>query len=181
MIGLLSAALVAAMLPGVAAAKDKDKDKSECKKGGWRDRLDASGRPFADQGECVAYVSQGGGVPRLAEPITIAIAYSNQDATPGYDPSSDTMIAELLAIDGNGPHSSLTQRLEQVRRLYHQQPSPEGCPPGSASPSGWPQRIAAEPSRGIIRAPVLSRLPTGPYAHVTLLGNGLRPTCSVRP
>jgi hypothetical protein len=104
LIGLLSAGLVAAMSPGVAGAASGDEAaKNDCQQGGWEDRVDASGRPFANEGECVGYVSQGGGVPRLAEPITIAIAYSNRDATPGYGPSSDIMIAELLDIDGNGP------------------------------------------------------------------------------
>ena len=60
MMGLLSAGLLAAMLPGVAVAKDKDDDKSDCKKGGWTDWVRDDGSAFADQAACVAYVAEGG-------------------------------------------------------------------------------------------------------------------------
>lgn len=66
MIGLLTGVLVATMLPGVAVAKDKD-DKSPCKAGAWTDWVREDGSAFADQGECVAYVAEGG---TLAEPMS---------------------------------------------------------------------------------------------------------------
>ena len=35
-------------------------DKDQCKQGGWEDLVDDQGRPFANQGECVAFVQRQG-------------------------------------------------------------------------------------------------------------------------
>jgi hypothetical protein len=101
-VSLLAGALMAAMLPGVAAAKDDGK--SACKKGGWQDLVKANGQSFADQAECVAYVSNGG-TPRPPETI-IAIAYSNLDGTSGFDPGIDVLISKLVDADGGGSPSA---------------------------------------------------------------------------
>jgi hypothetical protein len=58
MVGLLSAGLVVAMLPGVAVAKDDGK--SACEKDGWTEWVREDQTAFADQAECVAYVAEGG-------------------------------------------------------------------------------------------------------------------------
>ena len=61
LIGLLSAGMALTLaLPGAAVAKEKDKDKHVCKNGGWEELVDDGGNEFADQGECVAHVAEGG-------------------------------------------------------------------------------------------------------------------------
>jgi hypothetical protein len=65
MVGLLSAGLLAAMLPGLTVAKDKEDPKTDCKKDGWTAWVREDQTEFADQDECVAYVARGG---TLAEP-----------------------------------------------------------------------------------------------------------------
>jgi len=99
LIGLLSAGLVVTMLPGVAAAKDKDND--ACKKGGWAELLDDNGQPFASQGECVDHVSEGG-TTTAADPFVIAYADLNDNDV--FD-AGDVLIAKLVDADGSGQPS----------------------------------------------------------------------------
>ena len=42
--------------PGLPTPTSKD----QCKNGGWTNYVDASGRPFKNQGDCVSYVATGG-------------------------------------------------------------------------------------------------------------------------
>jgi hypothetical protein len=58
LIGLLTAVLMATVLPGLTVAKDDGK--SDCKKDGWAEWVRDDGSAFADQGECVSYVAEGG-------------------------------------------------------------------------------------------------------------------------
>lgn len=58
LIGVLTAVLMATVLPGLTAAKDDGK--SDCKRDGWSDWVREDQTAFADQGECVAYVAEGG-------------------------------------------------------------------------------------------------------------------------
>jgi hypothetical protein len=66
-VGLLSAGLVLAILPGVALAKG-DAKWSECKKGGWTEWVRQDQTAFADQSECVAYVAEGGTLAKPTPP-----------------------------------------------------------------------------------------------------------------
>jgi hypothetical protein len=67
MIGLLTGVLMATLLPGVAVAKDKE-DTSACKKGDWAEWVRTDGTAFADQGECVSYVAEGGTLSEPTDP-----------------------------------------------------------------------------------------------------------------
>ena len=87
-IGLFTGVLMATMLPGVAVAKDKD-DKSPCRDGGWTEWFREDGSAFADQGECVAYVAEGGtlAVPTKTAFETACVNESGTYQAP-YEPAS---------------------------------------------------------------------------------------------
>jgi hypothetical protein len=76
MVGLLSAGLAVAMLPGLTVAKDDGK--SDCKKGDWTDWVREDGSAFADQGECVAYVAEGGTLNEPTPPTPFGITCLGQ-------------------------------------------------------------------------------------------------------
>jgi hypothetical protein len=96
---MLAASVMAAMLPGAAVARDNGK--SDCKKGGWRELVRADGSPFADQGECVGYVANGG-TPQPPE-VILAIAYSDLNGTDGYQVGTeDVLISKLVDANGTG-------------------------------------------------------------------------------
>ena len=98
MFGLAVGALMAAMLPGMASAKIDPK--AACKKGGWMDLVKANGQPFTGQDDCVSYVANGG---TARPPQTIlAIAWTNVDGSPGYDPATDRLIAKLVDTNRSG-------------------------------------------------------------------------------
>ena len=98
-LGLL-VGLMAAMLPGVAAAKSV-KAKTDCKHGGWTVLVDDNGVPFTSEKDCKGF-AKAGGTP--APPGTIlAIAYTNVDLIDGYDAAQgDVLIARLVDTDDNG-------------------------------------------------------------------------------
>jgi hypothetical protein len=76
LVGLLAACLLVAMLPGVTVAKDDGK--SDCKKGGWTDWVRQDDSTFADQGDCVAYVAEGGTLMTPPTFQSVCLEYEGQ-------------------------------------------------------------------------------------------------------
>jgi hypothetical protein len=122
------------MLPGVAVAKDADK--SDCKDGGWTEPVREDGSAFADQGECVAYVAEGGTLmtPPTFQSICLTYEGQNQASYLGLAPAClwwgigpDAWLAanlDFLPVCPLGPAES---NWVDGRRYSDQDPDYLGC------------------------------------------------------
>ena len=64
------ALIAAASLPASTAPGGNSANAKLCQKGGWNDWERSDGTVFANQGECVRYVAQGGTLTPVTGPIT---------------------------------------------------------------------------------------------------------------
>ncbi len=72
----------------------------QCKDGGWQTLTDASGRPFKNQGQCIAYaIHHRASLPPIRHVFVIMLENNDYSATFG-NPSADPYLATTLPSEG---------------------------------------------------------------------------------